>query len=146
MRYAILNTLNHLERFQLRKSKATSEGMTHEMHYLPLAPLYFSILVALFVVLLVLIQLGALRYAYTRLGVSSSAALVLLGDSLIGSYINIPITELPRQQILSGRYIDFFGMRYTVPYVVQWPGTVVGGERGRGGDSHGDVGLSTAQT
>ncbi len=86
------------------------------MHYLPLAPLYFSILVALFVVLLLLIQLGALRYAYTRLGVSSSTALILLGGSLIGSYINIPITELPGQQILSGRHIDFFGMRY-VSYI-----------------------------
>ncbi len=95
------------------------------MHYLPLAPLYFSILVGLFVVLLLLIQLGALRYAYTRLGVSSSTALILLGGSLIGSYINIPITELPGQQILSGRHIDFFGMRYAVPYVVQWPGTVL---------------------
>ena len=47
------------------------------------------------VVLLLLIQLGALRYAYTRLGVSSGTALAFLCGSLIGSYINIPITESP---------------------------------------------------
>ena len=44
-----------------------------ETHYLPLAPSFFFILVGLFVILLVLIQLGALRYAYMRLGISSNA-------------------------------------------------------------------------
>ena len=46
-----------------------------QVHYLPLAPPFFFILVGLFVALLVLIQLGVLRYAYMRLGISSGAAL-----------------------------------------------------------------------
>src|SRR5262249_28141913 len=96
------------------------------MQYLPLAPIYFSVLVGLFILLLLLIQLGALRYAYMRLGVSSRTALALLFGSLIGSYFNIPITELPgQQQVLSSDYVDFFGMRYGVPYLVQWPGTAL---------------------
>lgn len=95
------------------------------MHYLPLAPLYFSVLVGLFVLLLLFIQIGVLRYAYAQLGISSAAALTLLCASLIGSYINIPVAELPGQQVLAGRYVDFFGMRYALPYVVQWPGTVL---------------------
>src|SRR5215469_3494470 len=96
------------------------------MQYLPLAPIYFSVLVGLFFLLLLLIQLGALRYAYMRLGVSPRTALALLFGSLIGSYFNIPITELSgQQQVLSGDYVDFFGMRYGVPYLVQWPGTVL---------------------
>ena len=66
-----------------------------ELHYLPLAPGYFSVLVGLFVVLLLLIQLGALRYAYLRIGVGPGAALMLLFGSLIGSYFNIPIAQLP---------------------------------------------------
>jgi hypothetical protein len=45
-----------------------------EVHYLPLAPPFFFILVGLFVALLVLIQLGVLRYAYMRLGISSGPA------------------------------------------------------------------------
>ena len=57
-----------------------------QMHYLPLAPGYFSALVVAFIVLLLLIQLGALRYVYMRLGVSSRTALILLFGSLIGSY------------------------------------------------------------
>jgi uncharacterized membrane protein len=95
------------------------------MHYLPLAPGYFSALVVLFLVLLLLLQLGALRYAYMRLGVSSRTALILLFGSLIGSYFNIPIAQLPQEHVVMGREIDFFGMRYAVPYVVQWPGTVL---------------------
>jgi uncharacterized membrane protein len=96
-----------------------------QMHYLPLAPGYFSALVLVFIVLLLLIQLGALRYAYMRLGVSSGTALILLFGSLIGSYFNIPIAQLPQEQVIMGREIAFFGMRYAVPYVVQWPGTVL---------------------
>jgi uncharacterized membrane protein len=96
-----------------------------EYHYLPLATPFFFILVGLFVILLVLIQLGVLRYAYMRLGVSPRGALVLLFASLLGSYFNIPLVELPEQQTLSGHEIEFFGMRYAMPVVVQWPGTLI---------------------
>jgi uncharacterized membrane protein len=96
-----------------------------EYHYLPLAPPFFFILVGLFVILLVLIQLGVLRYAYMRLGVSPRGALVLLFASLLGSYFNIPLVELPEQQVVSGQDIEFFGMRYAVPVVMQWPGTLI---------------------
>jgi uncharacterized membrane protein len=96
-----------------------------QVHYLPLAPPFFFILVGLFVALLVLIQLGVLRYAYMRLGISSGAALLLLLASLIGSYFNIPVAYLPEQRVLAQQEIDFFGMRYVVPFVAQWPGTLV---------------------
>src|SRR5258708_27983996 len=96
-----------------------------QVHYLPLAPPFFLILVGLFVILLVLIQLGALRYAYMRLGISSGAALFLLFASLIGSYFNIPVVYLPAQRVLAQQEVDFFVMRYVVPFVAQWPGTLI---------------------
>jgi hypothetical protein len=96
-----------------------------QVHYLPLAPPFFFILVGLFLLLLVLIQLGVLRYAYMRLGISSGAALLLLFASLIGSYFNIPVAYLPEHRVLAQQEIDFFGMRYVVPVVAQWPGTVI---------------------
>ena len=95
------------------------------MHYLPLTLPFFSILVGLFLLLVALIQVGILRYAYMRLGVSSGTALLLLLGSLIGSYINIPLVQLPEQNILSGREVEFFGMHYSVPVVIDWPGTVI---------------------
>jgi uncharacterized membrane protein len=76
------------------------------MHYLPLSLPFFSILVGLFLLLVALIQVGILRYAYMRLGVSSGTALLLLLGSLLGSYINIPLVELPAQNILSGQEVE----------------------------------------
>jgi uncharacterized membrane protein len=96
-----------------------------QLHYLPLSPAFFTILVGLFILLTILIEVGILRYAYMRLGISSRAALILLLVSLIGSYVNIPVAELPDQHILSGQEIDVFGMRYMVPVVVDWPGTII---------------------
>jgi uncharacterized membrane protein len=96
-----------------------------QMHYLPLAPAFFAILVGVFVILAVLIQVRVLRYAYMTLGISSGAALLLLLGSLIGSYINIPVAHLPERVVETGREVSFFGMHYVVPVVVQWPGTVI---------------------
>ncbi len=96
-----------------------------QYHYLPLTPEFFSILVGLFLVVLVLVQFGVLRYAYMRLGMSSGAALLLLAASLVGSYFNIPVAQLPGQRVMSGEVIDFFGMRYVVPVVANWPGTLI---------------------
>ena len=59
------------------------------MHYLPLPLPFFALLVGAFLVLVALIQIGILRYAYLRIGVSSRAAMALLLGSLIGSYLNI---------------------------------------------------------
>jgi uncharacterized membrane protein len=99
--------------------------MNSQIHYLPLTPGLFSILILLFAVLIILIHLRILRYAYMRLGVGPAAALFLLFGSLIGSYFNIPITVLPGPPVQSGQVVEFFGMRYVVPVVVSWPGTVL---------------------
>src|ERR1700734_2356043 len=99
--------------------------MDSQIHYLPLTPGLFSILVFLVVGLILLIQLRILRYAYMRLGVGPGIALLLLFGSLIGSYFNIPVTVLPGVPVRSGEVVDFFGMRYVVPVVVRWPGTVL---------------------
>jgi uncharacterized membrane protein len=96
-----------------------------QLHYLPLSPNFFSILVGLFVFLIVLLQVGALRYAYQRIGISSRVALLLLLGSLIGSYVNIPVAQLDAQQVVTGKEVVFFGMHYAVPVVFDWPGTVI---------------------
>jgi uncharacterized membrane protein len=92
---------------------------------LPLPLPFFALLVGAFLVVLALIQIGILRYVFLRIGISSRAAMFLLLASLIGSYINIPIVELPERDVQSGIEISFFGMQYVVPAVVEWPGTVI---------------------
>jgi uncharacterized membrane protein len=69
-------------------------------------------MVGAFIALLVLLQIGVLRYAYKRVGISSGAALVVLFGSLLGSYFNIPVAYLPEQHVFARQEIDFFGMRY----------------------------------
>src|SRR5262245_63894117 len=103
--------------------------MDSQVHYLPLTPGLFSILVVLLAGLIILIQLRILRYAYMRLGVGPGAALLLLFGSLIGSYFNIPITILHGTPVRSGEIVEFYGMRYVVPLVVS-PGTVLAGKVG----------------
>jgi uncharacterized membrane protein len=98
--------------------------MNGQMHYLPMTPGSFSILVFLALVLVILIQLRVLRYAYMSLGVGPGAAFLLLFGSLVGSYLNIPITELSGPPVRSGEIVDFFGMAYVVPLVTA-PSTIL---------------------
>jgi uncharacterized membrane protein len=93
-----------------------------QYHYLPMAPSFFAILVVIFFGVLIL---QSLRNAYVSLGVSSGTALFLLFASLIGSIFNIPVAELRPEPVVSDRIVDFFGMRYAVPVVTDWRGTVV---------------------
>jgi uncharacterized membrane protein len=96
-----------------------------QLHYLPVTLPFFSALAGVLAVLWVLLEIGALGYAYTRLGLHPRAALLVLLVSLIGSYVNIPIAELPGRQVASGQLVDYFGIQYVVPVVVSWPGTIL---------------------
>jgi len=93
--------------------------------YLPLAPAFFLILVAIFFFVFVLLPLGLLRYAYEQLGVSPGMAVFLLFASLIGSYINIPIAVISQKSVMASQAVEFFGMRYQVPAATDWGGTVL---------------------
>jgi len=73
----------------------------------------------------VLIEVGILQYAYDRIGIKRRHMFALLILSLLGSYVNIPVAELPAEYVHSGREITFFGMRYVVPFVTEWTRTVI---------------------
>jgi uncharacterized membrane protein len=95
------------------------------MHYMPLALPFFLAFFFLFVLLVVLVEIGILGYAYKKIGVGRRYVFALLFLSLLGSYVNIPVAELPAEHIRSGQVVTFFGMRYMVPMVVNWPKTVI---------------------
>ena len=95
------------------------------LHYLPLPLSYYSILVLILIVAIVVIEVRALRYAYMRIGLGSRAAFLVLLATLVGSYFNIPIAELPGQQVLAREEVPFFGMIYQIPVKVDWPGTLI---------------------
>jgi uncharacterized membrane protein len=97
----------------------------NKLQYLPLGPQQFSLLAALWFVVVLWIEVRAFRLATSRIGLGSTAGLILLLASLGGSYLNIPVAQLPERQIVSGEIISFFGMNYVVPTVTNWPGTVI---------------------
>jgi uncharacterized membrane protein len=96
-----------------------------DLQYLPLGLPRFSLLAAIYFVVVVWIVVRAFRLASMRIGLRSNTALILLAASLGGSYLNIPVARLPEEQIISGQIISYFGMDYVVPTVTDWPGTVI---------------------
>ncbi len=91
--------------------------MTH-MHfghaqYLPIALPLFALLAGALALLLILVQIRVLRYAYMQLGVSSGTAFFLLFASLFGSYINIPIAALGQETMVTEREVTYFGVLVT---------------------------------
>jgi len=99
-----------------------------QFHYLPLTTEFFGALIGLLVLVLIFLGLlrifGMLRKAYENLGVSSRTAMLLLLGSLVGSYFNIPIAELPDEPMTHHHAIGYFGMQYAVP-PGDWKGTVI---------------------
>ncbi len=95
------------------------------VHFFPLPYAFMLLFLVIGGVILGLIEIGAIEYAYTRIGVPHRYIFTLLFFSLIGSYVNIPVAELPSEQVLSGQEISYFGMRYVIPVVREWPRTVI---------------------
>jgi uncharacterized membrane protein len=95
------------------------------MHYFPLAWPFILALFVLFFIVVALIELGILKYAYERIGIPPRYVLGILLLSLLGSAINIPVAELPPEEVVSGGVVDFYGVRYVVPIVREWPGTIL---------------------
>lgn len=94
-------------------------------HFFPLALpviLFFFVLIAL---LITATEIGAIQYAYEKIGISGHYVFALLLLSLLGSYVNIPIAELPAERVLSNQEIPFFGMGNVIPGVEEWHRTVI---------------------
>jgi uncharacterized membrane protein len=94
-------------------------------HFFPLTWPFIFGFALLIIVLIALIEIGILKYAYVKMGVNRRYVFALLVFSLLGSAINIPVAQFPSEQVVTGRVITYFGMRYVVPTVQEWPGTII---------------------
>lgn len=95
------------------------------IHYFPVSAIAAAFFAAILVGLVVLVQIGLLRRASEALGVNPLAVVTALLASLLGSYINVPLIELPEQQIVSHEVVDIMGVPFLAPVAVDWPGTVL---------------------
>ena len=94
-------------------------------HFYPLTWPFFLGLIVLFGIVILLLELRVLEYAYEKIGIRRQYVFVILLLTLAGSAINIPVAELPAERVSSGQEVVFFGMRYVVPVVRDWPGTIL---------------------
>ncbi|HSB68723.1 MAG TPA: DUF1614 domain-containing protein [Candidatus Methylomirabilis sp.] len=97
----------------------------YELHFYPYPPLYFLALLLILGGLIALLRLGLIRYVYERLGLSRRAAVLILFAALLGSGINIPLYRFPAQRVVEPSIVEFFGMQYIVPQVVERGSSVV---------------------
>jgi uncharacterized membrane protein len=95
------------------------------LHFFPLAAPILGALLLAAVLLLAMIEVQVIGYAYEKVGIGHRQAFAFLLLSLLGSYINIPVGELPAEHVVSGQEITAFGMRWVIPMVENWPGTVI---------------------
>jgi uncharacterized membrane protein len=85
------------------------------MHYFPVTTPFMVLLGLVFVVVVALIQVGVISYAYEKMGIHRNYVLGILLLTLGGSAINIPIAEFPARNVPTERVVRFFGVDYVVP-------------------------------
>ena len=81
-------------------------------------PLSLPVLVVLGLLLAVtagLVQAGTLVYAYERIGIDRNWLLALLGLSIFGSVINLPVARLRGTAVSSPRVVRVYGVLYRLP-------------------------------
>ena len=95
------------------------------MQYFPLALPFLLLLFFLVAFVIVSVEIGILEYAYEKVGVNRRYVFTLLVLSLLGSYVNIPVAQLPPERIVTDQEVTFFGMRYVIPMVKDLQQTII---------------------
>jgi uncharacterized membrane protein len=95
------------------------------LYFFPLTALFIVAFFLFLVFLFIFIQVGLIGYAYERLGISAHFIFPLLLLSLLGSSINIPVTQISSGPVVSQQRVDFFGMRYVIPFIAHHEQTVI---------------------
>jgi uncharacterized membrane protein len=96
-----------------------------QLQYFPVSTPFLLIFWGLLVVLVGLTALRLLRYASVSMGIGEGTLIAVLGLSLLGSYINLPVAHLAAHRSVTAGEISFFGMTYVVPVVQQTRATVL---------------------
>ena len=94
-------------------------------HYLPWSAAFLAGLGLLLVLAVALIEVHFVTFAYERLGLHHRAAAALLLGSLLGSAVNLPIARLEDTLTRSDRVVTAYGVRYRLPVLERWPGTIL---------------------
>src|SRR5712692_2931524 len=95
------------------------------LYFFPFTVLFIIAFFLTLVFLFIFIQVGLIGYAYERIGISAHLIFPLLLLSLLGSAINIPVTQISGGPVVSQQVVDFFGVRYVIPSIGYREQTVI---------------------
>jgi len=98
---------------------------SYPLHYFPYPPIYLLAFLLLLALAFVVLRLGVIGFAFERLGLSRRLAFFTLLAALLGSWVNIPVAELPAQRVVEPMVVPLFGMQYVIPYVAERGRTVI---------------------
>lgn len=87
--------------------------------------LSLGLFVLLLVVLVLVIELGILGYAYRKIGVPPRYMLAVMLLSLVGSHVNIPLYTMPTDRLWPPQEVVMFGRAYVAPPVQEEGMTVI---------------------
>jgi len=83
--------------------------------FAPFIILYAIIFFLILGFLFVLLEIGVMKHAFLMVGLPPEIAFLALFVSLIGSYINIPLTKIASGPTYPQEIVDSFGVRYRLP-------------------------------
>ncbi len=95
------------------------------MVYSPFGPGLLLLLVLLLGVLILLVEMRVLTYAFRKIGIRPRYAFGVMLLALIGSHVNLPLYSVPVGRIVPPRAIKHFGRTYIVPETIVPDTTVV---------------------
>jgi uncharacterized membrane protein len=93
--------------------------------YPPIALRYLGVFGLVLLFLFVLLELEVIEVVYAKLGMSPRAIVSLLLLTIFGSYINIPVTSTPAEQLVHDQELFVNGIPYIIPHIVQVGRTVI---------------------
>ncbi len=85
------------------------------MFFAPFLAFYAIVFFFVLAFFFILLEIHVINYAFVALGLPPEIAFTALLVSLIGSYINIPITRVASGQPHQAEVVRSFGIRYRVP-------------------------------
>ncbi len=99
--------------------------LSGNLHFFPLTLPFILAFFFLIGIIIALIEIGIIQYAYVKMGVNRRHVFAVLILTLLGSYVNIPVASFPAERMISDQEVTYLGMRYVVPLVEELPRTVV---------------------
>ena len=95
------------------------------MFFAPFLIFYAIVFFLILAFFFILLEIHVINYAFVTLGLPPELAFAALLVSLVGSYINIPLTRVANSQSHPAEVVRSFGIRYRVPARYATDSTVI---------------------